>query len=225
MFLTIGNILEGSQLRQVCQNVDALEWRDGAKTAGPVAKRVKQNLQAELKTPQGRALQSELSEAIRANPVFAAWARPARMSPLLLSRTEAGGGYGAHVDNAVMGTGEKRMRTDLSFTLFLSEPETYEGGALMLDLPGGAQSFRPAAGDLVLYPSTLIHQVEPVTAGVRLVAVGWVQSEIRDGDKRQLLFDLEQVRMAQRARADMDAPEMLVLDKVFSNLLRFWSDT
>ena len=122
-----------------------------------------------------------------------------------------------------MGRGEAGLRTDLSFTLFLSAPEAYEGGALTLDLPGGRQSLKPAAGDMVLYPSSQIHEVETVTKGERLVAVGWIQSQIRSAQQRQIIFDLEQVRATLRAKPGK-GDEMLLLDKAISNLLREWAD-
>lgn len=221
MFLTIGNVLDAATLEQMPEIAARLDWRDGARTAGAIAKRVKRNEQADLSTGAGKALAGRLMGAISGHSVLRAAARPARFSPLLLSRTGPGGGYGAHVDNALMGTGQSALRTDLSFTLFLSAPEDYEGGALWLDLPGGAQSLKPAAGDMVLYPSTLIHEVETVTSGARLVAVGWIQSEIRSAEQRQILFDLEQVRATLRSRPEA-GPELLMLDKAFSNLLRQW---
>lgn len=223
MFFVIANVLNTDELEDARVKASALEWRDGAATAGPVAKRVKRNLQANTGTATGKALTGKLKQAVLASQVFQAAARPAKLSPLLISRTSGGGGYGAHVDNAIMGEGGGRMRTDLSFTLFLSSPDDYEGGALAMDMPGGVQRIKPAAGDLVLYPSTLIHEVEPVTEGERLAAVGWVQSDVREQERRQILFDLEQVRMAQRASTAAEAPERLVLDKAISNLLRLWA--
>lgn len=223
MFLTIGNVLHADKLEIVRNVATKLKWRDGADTAGPTARKVKRNQQADLSDPQGKALHDQLMAAINANTVLQAAARPAKFSRLLLSRTSKDGGYGAHVDNAIMGAGDHKLRTDLSFTLFLSDPEAYEGGALMLDLPGGQQSLKPQAGELVLYPSTLIHAVEPVSAGERLVAVGWIQSQIRHAEQRQILFDLEQVRSTLRAK-DGTSPEALMLDKAMSNLLRQWTD-
>lgn len=223
MFFVIANVLNTDELEDARVKASALEWRDGAATAGPVAKRVKRNLQANTGTAAGKALTGKLKQAVLASQVFQAAARPAKFSPLLISRTSGGGGYGAHVDNAIMGEGAGRMRTDLSFTLFLSSPDDYEGGALAMDMPGGVQRIKPAAGDLVLYPSTLIHEVEPVTEGERLAAVGWVQSDVREQERRQILFDLEQVRVAQRAGTAAEAPERLVLDKAISNLLRLWA--
>lgn len=224
MYFTIVNVLDDKAVARLRDSALALEWRDGAATAGPVAKRVKRNLQAVSTTKAGEAIRAELMAAIKSNRVFMAAARPAKISPLMLSQTRDGGGYGAHVDNALMGEGNARLRTDLSFTLFLSEPDSYDGGALMMDLPSGMQSVKPAAGDLVLYPSTLIHQVEAVTRGERLAAVGWVQSEVRGDAERQVLFDLEQVRVAQRAKTPEAAPERLLLDKAIANILRMWSN-
>lgn len=223
MFLVIGNVLSASALGGCKAAIETLEWRDGAQTAGASAKKVKKNLQADLSSEAGKSLVSDVMSALRSNQVLMAAARPAEFSPLLLSKTQAGGGYGEHVDNAVMGAERRKIRTDLSFTLFLSDPEHYEGGALSLDLPGGIQKLKPAAGDLVLYPSTLIHEVEPVESGERLAAVGWIQSDIRSAEQRQILFDLEQVRATLRGRASQ-GPELLMLDKAISNLLRQWID-
>lgn len=223
MFLVIGNVLSASALAGYKAAIETLEWRDGAHTAGASAKRVKKNLQADLSSEVGKSLTSDVMSALRSNQVLMAAARPAKFSPLLLSKTQSGGGYGEHVDNAVMGAEGRKIRTDLSFTLFLSDPEHYEGGALSLDLPGGIQKLKPAAGDLVLYPSTLIHEVEPVESGERLAVVGWVQSDIRSAEQRQILFDLEQVRATLRGRASQ-GPELLMLDKAISNLLRQWID-
>ena len=221
MFLTIGGVLSADNLRTCQQEAGKLEWRDGAATAGASAKQVKRNAQADLSSDAGRKLSSGLLDAIRSNDIVQVAARPRKFSPLLLSKTGKGGGYGAHVDNALMGQGQNRMRSDLSFTLFLSDPHSYEGGELSLDLPAGVQKLKPIAGDMVLYPSTLIHQVEPVTDGERLVAVGWIESEIRNREHRQILFDLEQVRTTLRAKGQA-SPELLVLDKAISNLLRQW---
>lgn len=223
MFLTIGNVLEASAVASLRTRAAKLAWRDGARTAGKVAKTVKKNEQADLSTAAGKAVVDEIMKAVGANAVVKAAAQPARFSPLLLSRTGIGGGYGAHVDNAVMGRDDTRLRTDLSFTVFLSAPEDYEGGALTLDLPGGTQSLKPAAGDMVLYPSSLIHEVETVTKGERLVAVGWIQSQIRSAQQRQIIFDLEQVRATLRAKPSK-GDEMLLLDKAISNLLREWTN-
>lgn len=221
MFLTIGGMLDAASLAHIRETASKLDWRDGAATAGATAKRVKRNVQADLSSAAGQNVIQDVMSALAGNTVFMAAARPAKYSPLMLSKTGTGGGYGTHADNAVMGQGVGRLRTDLSFTLFLSDPETYDGGALMLDLAAGTQALKPAAGDLVLYPSTLLHAVEPVTSGERLAIVGWVQSQLRNADQRRTLFDLERVRAGLRANPNLEK-ETLLLDKVVSNLLRQW---
>ena len=165
-----------------------------------------------------------LDEAIRAHPVLAAAAQPRRFSPLLVSRTQDGGTYGLHVDNPFMGTGEARLRTDLSFTLFLSEPDSYEGGELEINHAGNTHHAKAPAGDLVLYPSTSLHQVRPVTAGQRIVCVGWIESSIRDAAAREILFDLENLRATLGQTHDVRSPEYLTLSKSIANLMRLWGE-
>lgn len=223
MFLSIGNVLSDDALAKARELAAALVWRDGAITAGHSAREVKRNRQADLSSAKGRACAAYVLEHIKANAILHAAARPAKFSPLLLSKTVIGGGYGAHVDNAIMGAGQNRLRTDLSFTVFLSDPADYEGGALALELPGGTQTVKLKAGDMVIYPTTLIHEVEPVTGGERLVAVGWMQSQIRSAAQRQILFDLEQIRTTLRVKSPA-SQELLMLDKVISNLLREWAE-
>lgn len=222
--LTIAQILDKAALAEALEQIAQLNWRDGAATAGRDAKRVKQNEQADLSGGAGKALAETLRAAIESHPVLRAYAWPKRLSPLLISRTREGGGYGAHVDNAIMGKGERALRADLSFTLFLSPPEDYEGGALEIDQPGETRRFKPEAGDLVVYPSTTLHRVEPVTSGERLACVGWIQSLVRGAERRDVLFDLENVRAELAAKLPPDAPELAVISKSISNLLRLWAE-
>lgn len=219
MFLTIASVLTDTDLPLVHERLDSLNWQDGARTAGGRARLVKKNQQADLRSKPGQGLHDFLSEAIERTSVFQSAARPKKLSRLLISRTENGGGYGAHVDNALM----NGLRTDLSFTLFLSDPESYEGGELIIDLPGGTHSAKPAAGDLVLYPSGALHKVEPVTKGTRYAVVGWVESHVRGAAEREILFDLDNTRAALGKSLDQNAIELLTLDKVASNLLRLWA--
>jgi len=151
------------------------------------------------------------------NGVFQSAARAKRIVKLLLSRYERGMAYGAHVDDAMMGG----QRTDLSFTLFLSDPQTYEGGELVIERTEGDRAFKLPAGHLLLYPSTTLHRVEPVTRGVRLAAVGWVRSLVREEAQRELLFDLDQAVQLLRDGGDRERALDLVL-KTRSNLLRRW---
>ena len=224
VILSIAAITDAEKLAEITAAIDKLEWQDGRKTAGKVAARVKDNSQAIMSNPAGRALSQMLMPLIIENPVVIAAARPRRHSKLLVSKTHDGGRYGAHVDNALMGKSEARIRTDISFTLFLSDPASYEGGELVVQSAGLTQSIKGEAGNLLLYPSTSVHEVKPVTKGVRLVAVGWIESMIRDAAQRELLFDMQNTRNSLRAKLPADAPELLMLDKTIANLMRMWAE-
>jgi PKHD-type hydroxylase len=200
-----------------------LEWRDGRETAGAVAREVKRNLQAAMDSAPGRALHDELSRLIEDNAVIKAAAQPRRFSPLLISKTGVDGRYGAHVDNALMGKGAQRLRTDLSFTMFLTPPGEYEGGELVIHAAGMTQELKGEAGYLVLYPSGSIHEVKPVTRGERIVCVGWIESLVADAGQREMLFDLENLRAALRQKLPAQSAELLTLDKTIANLLRMWA--
>lgn len=225
MLLNLSGVLTPEDLVQARDLAATLSWRDGAETAGAVARQVKRNLQADLGSRTGVKLREMLLAKIRTHPVLRAAAQPKRFSKLLVSKTEEGGGYGFHVDNAFMGVGEDRMRTDLSFTLFLSEPETYEGGELEVDLPDMTRAIKLPAGDMVLYPSTSLHQVAPVTSGTRLVCVGWIETAVPDMAVREILFDLENLRASLGAKYDPQSPEMLTLAKSISNLMRRFGES
>ncbi|MEZ6001297.1 Fe2+-dependent dioxygenase [Hyphomonas sp.] len=224
MMITLSSVLTPDQVQKVTSLASGLSWRDGATTAGAVARQVKRNEQAELTGATGTAARKILTEAIERHPVLRAAAQPRRFSNLMISRARDGGGYGRHVDNAFMGSGDRRLRTDLSFTLFLSDPSTYEGGELAVDTPSGEHVVKPEAGDLVLYPSTTLHEVRPVTSGERIVCVGWIESAVRDAAAREILFDLENLRATLAQQHDAQSPEMLTLAKTISNLLRLWGD-
>ncbi|MCA8901556.1 MAG: Fe2+-dependent dioxygenase [Hyphomonas sp.] len=225
MLITLSGVLSADQIAEARRLAGALDWRDGTETAGPTARQVKRNEQADLTSSAGLKLKQLLQEAVEKHPVLKAAAQPRRFSPLMVSRTGPGGGYGRHVDNAFMGHGDRRVRTDLSFTLFLADPATYEGGELAVDTAAGEHVAKPAAGDLVLYPSTTLHEVRPVISGERLVAVGWIESAVRDAAAREILFDLENLRASLAAQHSPQSPEMLTLAKSISNLLRLWGDS
>lgn len=213
-------VLDQPQLDAVRQGLEAAPFRDGRATAGAAAEQVKFNEQARGDDPGVIELARRMRFALEAHPTFRSLVRPARWSNLMFSRYGPGQQYGLHADNAAMlDEGGWRLRTDISFTIFLSDPETYEGGALLLRDLGGEQEFRPPAGSAVLYPTGQLHRVTPVTQGVRLACVGWVQSLVRRADQRELLFDLERVR---QAPASDEAA--LLLDKSVGNLLRMWSE-
>ncbi|PKP93968.1 MAG: Fe2+-dependent dioxygenase [Alphaproteobacteria bacterium HGW-Alphaproteobacteria-14] len=223
MTLVINALSDAEHLSALRTRIDLLEWRDGRETAGGVARQVKRNLQAAMDTAAGRRVQDELLPIIAENAVIKAAAQPRRFSPLLISKTEVGGHYGAHVDNALMGKGTARLRTDLSFTLFLTPPGEYDGGELVIHAAGMTQEVKGDAGYLALYPSASIHEVKPVIRGTRIVCVGWIESLIADQAQRDMLFDLENLRTALRQTLPLQSAELLTLDKTIANLLRMWA--
>jgi len=223
MILTISELLPADTLETIQGDLANLEWRDGRETAGRQARTVKRNEQADLSSPVGRRLRDLLSSTLSGHPVLNAAARPNRFSRLLVSRTGEGGGYGPHVDNALMGRGEARLRTDLSFTLFLTPPEDYEGGELVVHGADSTQEIKAQTGDLVLYPSTELHEVATVTRGSRIVCVGWIESLVADAAQRAILFDLANLQASLRGSLPEGAGERLVLDKTLANLLRMWA--
>ena len=222
MILTIDAISDAAQIDALRTKVEALSWRDGKATAGKVAGAVKQNEQAIVSDAAGKAVQETALPFIKDNPIVRAAARPRRFTQLLISKTKEGGHYGAHVDNAIMGTGKSRLRTDISFTLFLTSPEEYEGGELVINNAGMTMRIKANAGQLVLYPSGSIHEVSPVTGGERIVIVGWIESMIADPTQRELLFDMENLRVSLRQKLPAQSLELLTLDKSIANLLRMW---
>ena len=198
-------------------NAPAAPWIDGASTAGWHAQALKRNRQLDGASELHQQLAARLESLLTAQPLLQAAAFPRRIHGLLFSRSGEAEGYGRHVDNAWMRGG----RSDLSVTVFLSEPAAYSGGALVLESPGGEESFRLPAGHALVYPATLLHRVEPVTAGERLVAVGWIESRIRHADQRELLFELDTARRALFARSGKDEIFDLI-SRSYSNLLRRW---
>lgn len=224
MIVSIAAIQDGNTLDEILAGLENLSWRDGRDTAGKVAREVKRNEQAVMNDAAGRALRDRIVPLISENPVVKAAARPRRITSPMISRTGVDGHYGAHVDNALMGSGTARLRSDISFTLFLSDPGTYEGGELVVHAAGMVQSIKGKPGELILYPSTSIHEVRPVTSGTRIVCVGWIESTVRDQAQRELLFDMENLRAELRAKLPAGTPELLTIDKTISNLLRMWGE-
>lgn len=221
--ITISEILDPAGVQALRRQADMLVWKDGDETAGAAAQRVKKNSQADLSSRTGAAMRQTIEQALFEHPVLKAAAWPRQFSKPLISRMEIGDGYGLHVDNPLIGSGAQRMRTDLSYTLFLSAPDDYEGGELVIELMGETHRVKGKAGDVVVYPSTSLHRVRPVTAGTRLVCVGWIESMVRDAAQREILFDLENVRAELAKTRAPEAPEMLVISKTIANLLRQWA--
>jgi len=222
MSLILQQVLETEDLERVRADLGAIAWSSGKRTAGAAARGVKENLQADGADPRVKELERFVAGALRRHPLFEIAARPARLSRLLFSRYEPGMTYGAHTDDALMGTGDDKLRTDLAFTIFLADRNSYEGGELVVASALGEQAIGLDAGDAILYPAGSIHHVAPVTRGVRLAAVGWVQSRVPDGAQRETLFDLSVAR-ARLADAGAARDELLRLDKSISNLLRMWA--
>jgi PKHD-type hydroxylase len=217
MLLAIENVLSDEDLARVRDEIAQLTFQDGKSTAGAAAKAVKNNMQA---TGDGS---SEVLDFVRkildGNSTFQAAAQPRTYGPMLISRYDVGQDYGLHVDNAFMGS----VRSDISFTLFLSDAASYDGGALTLELPAGSQSIALPAGSLILYPSTSLHRVEPVTRGRRLAIVGWIESRVLHSEAREALFDLANVRASLEGISGVDPLIKLTLQKVQANLMRLLS--
>lgn len=217
--IVTADLIDREAVRAIREVLGRVPFRDGGVTAGATASRVKRNAQARGDDPDVIALGRSLRIALENHRIVQDLVRPVRWSPLIFSRYAPGQQYGLHADNALMSDVDGwPFRTDVSFTLFLSDPETYEGGTLLISDPAGDREFRPAAGCVVFYPTGHLHRVTPVTAGERLACVGWIQSLIRRPDQREILLDLARLR---DGAAD-DAS--LTLDKTIGNLLRMWGE-
>ncbi len=219
MFHVIADVLDTEGVAAACKTLADAKFVDGKATAGWHAKLVKNNLQAAAGDKAVAELRDTIAAKIGASAPFRLIARPKSLTPLILSRYEPGMEYGSHVDDALM----HGVRTDVSFTLFLSDPESYDGGALVIETSAGEEDVKLPAGSLVAYPSTTLHRVQPVTKGARLAAVGWARSFIRDPAKRELLLDLDTARHALFAREGKSA-EFDLLSKSTANLLRMWAE-
>lgn len=216
MILFIDKVVTPGELEHARDVLERARFDEGKRTAGWSARGVKDNAQA-ARAPEIEKLAGVLAERILAHAVFALAVRPKLLSPLILSRYEGGQSYGTHVDDALMAG----MRTDVSFTLFLAEPESYAGGELVIEGTGGEDEIKLAAGSLVAYPSTSLHRVAPVTEGARLAGVGWARSYIRSTERRELLFDLDMARRALFER-EGKSREFDLMSKSVANLLRLW---
>ena len=222
MILCIADVIPPADLATIRRALGKAAFRDGRKTAGWHARKVKKNEQADPAAKATSEIGKCIAAALKANPVFSAGVQPRTIRPFLLSRYGEGMEYGPHVDDAIMGS-ESRVRSDVSVTVFLNAPDEYDGGELVIESAGGEQSFRLPAGHAIAYPSTTLHRVERVTRGTRLVAVTWVQSLVRSADDREILFDLDQARRALFAQQGKTR-EFDLIAKSYANLLRKWSE-
>jgi PKHD-type hydroxylase len=225
VLLEIPGVLTAEQVATARQMLDAAAWVDGRVTAGHQSARAKDNMQLSEDHPTSRQLGDMILSALQRNSLFISAALPLRVFPPLFNRYQGGQSFGNHVDNAIRQVpgGAVRIRTDLSATLFLAEPEEYDGGELMVEDTYGVHSVKLPAGHLVLYPSTSLHNVRPVTRGARIASFFWIQSMVRDDGERTLLFDLDSA--IQRVASEIpNSPAPVQLTAVYHNLLRRWAD-
>jgi len=224
MLLHIPQLLTPEELRQCRDALDAADWSDGRTTVGPQGAQVKRNRQLPADSPIGERLGVLILAALARHPLFVSAALPLRTAPPLFNRYEDGEHYGLHIDGAIraMPGGALPMRTDVSSTLFLSPPEDYEGGELVVVDTYGTHEVKLPAGDLIIYPATSLHRVAPVTRGVRLASFFWTQSMVADAAQRAMLFELDQNIQKLRARVG-DCEEVVALTGHYHNLLRQWS--
>ena len=226
MLLQVPQVLTPEQVAQFRQALDQADWTDGRITAGYQSAQAKHNQQL----PEDSAVAQQLGEivlqALQRSPLFLSAALPLKVFPPLFNRYGSGQSFGSHVDNAirpVRGTPHK-VRTDLSATLFLSGPDEYDGGELVIEDTYGTHAVKLAAGDMILYPASSLHLVRPITRGERVASFFWIQSMVRDDGQRTLLFDLD--RATQQVHRDQpDSAAAVQLTGVYHNLLRRWSDT
>lgn len=225
MLLAIPNVLSAAQVAEFRADLERADWVDGRVTAGHQSAQVKYNLQVPEDHPVARQLGDHILSALGKSPLFLTAALPRKIYPPLFNCYREGGNFGLHVDGAIRdikGT-HHRIRTDISATLFLSSPEEYGGGELMIEDTYGAQTVKLPAGHMVLYPSTSLHKVNPVTRGARIASFFWIQSLVREDAQRGLLFDLDNA--IRGLQADMpNHPSAVQLTGIYHNLLRRWSE-
>jgi PKHD-type hydroxylase len=225
MIVQVPNVLNGEQLAQCREVMQRTSWIDGRVTAGYQSAQVKDNRQLPENSPAARELGDMIVAALERSPLFITAALPLRVFPPMFNRYEGGESFGAHLDNSIRqipGTAY-RIRTDMSATLFLSAPEDYDGGELVVDDVYGAHAAKLAAGDMVLYPASSLHHVNPVTRGVRLASFLWVQSMVRDDGTRTLLFDLDMaINKVNQALPNHGA--VVELTNCYHNLLRRFAE-
>lgn len=227
MLIAIDQVLSPEEVRQFREVLDGAEWEDGARTAGTLARAVKHNEQLPDASDAATQLGQHILRKLSGHPLFISAALPSKIHPPKFNRYAGGGTYGAHVDSAVMqipGT-QITLRSDLSATLFLTEPDEYDGGELEIEGPFGVQRVKLAAGDMVLYPSSSLHRVTPVTRGARIAAFFWIESLVQGDGERTLLFDLDQAIQGLTPETQADDPRLLQLSGVYHNLLRRWART
>lgn len=227
MLTIIENLLSEDEVRQFRAHLDQAEWQDGAGTGGSLARQVKRNAQLNDESPLAISLGNHLLRTLGNHPLFISAALPRKIYPPKFNRYERDETYGTHIDSAVMllpGSGQS-LRTDLAATVFLAEPDEYDGGELEVESEFGAQTVKLAAGDMVLYPASSLHRVNPVRSGARLASFFWIESLVGDDGERAILFDLDQTIQRLTPVLDTGNRELLRLTGTYHNLLRRWAIT
>ena len=227
MMLAIPDLLDKEAVARVRAIVDAGEWIDGNATSGHQSALAKRNEQLSEDGAAAKEAGRIVLDALGRSALFIAAALPLKIFPPLFNRYQSGEAFGTHIDNAVRihRASEYRVRTDLSATLFLAEPDAYEGGELLVEGNLGAGAVKLPAGHLLLYPASSLHRVEPVTKGARVASFFWVQSMVRDDSARTILFDLDRAIQAVAADRGQDDKEVIRLTGIYHNLLRRWADS
>jgi PKHD-type hydroxylase len=224
MLLTIPDVLTSAQVARALDRLGGADWVDGRVTAGSQSALVKHNLQI----PEGTAVAAELGamvlDALRTNAAFVSAALPLKVFPPLFNRYDEGMGFGPHVDNAIRFSSAARYRIDLSATLFLTDPDAYDGGELMIKDGVEARSVKLPAGALVVYPATSVHSVRPITRGSRWASFFWVQSMVKDEGQRRQLYEMDQALQALTAKLGAEDPDVIALTGGYHNLMRRWAE-
>lgn len=226
MLITIPRLFGKAEVQAIRARLDAADWQDGKLTAGAQSQGVKNNRQLDPRSDTACEIGQLIVERLHQSPLFLSAALPLRILPPMFNRYEGGETFGIHVDNAIRmnpHTGE-RLRTDLSMTVFFSEPDEYDGGELIVEDHYGTQSVKLPAGDMVLYPSTSLHEVTPVTRGARVSSFFWLQSMVRSNERRTILFDLDQTIQTLADRLALDDPQVVGLTGIYHNMIREWTE-
>ncbi|HEY5800692.1 MAG TPA: Fe2+-dependent dioxygenase [Burkholderiaceae bacterium] len=227
MLITIDNVLSKDEVGQFRAHLEQAGWSDGAQSAGALAQQVKRNSQLDDSAEPAVSLGKHILGKLAAHPAFISAALPRTIYPPKFNRYADGGAYGLHVDSALMtlpGSGQ-RLRTDLAATVFLSEPDEYDGGELEIETEFGAQAVKLDAGDMVLYPASSLHRVTPVTRGARLASFFWIESLVADDGQRAILYDLDRTIQALTPGLAAQDGKLLTLTGIYHNLLRRWAIT
>jgi len=224
MLLHVEGVLNPGQVALCRERLAAETWIDGKVTAGQQSARAKRNLQVPEDAPAARELGDLILGALGQNPTFVSAALPLRVFPPLFNRYDAGMAFDTHVDNAIRFAGPVRFRTDLSATLFLTDPGDYDGGELIVEDAYGEHAIKLAAGDMILYPASSLHRVTPITRGSRWAAFFWAQSMVRSDEQRTLLWNLDNAIQGLTVKVGVDDPEVVSLAGTYNNLLRMWAD-